>query len=131
MTTTELPWRDAILSGFRLVVGRLAAALSWALVFAIGGTVMAGFQVWAWEAFDAERGLSTVAARLGFSGVILGVLMTTVTCAAILRAAVRPDDRHAAWPRFGGDELRLLAFVPPLVLVSATIPAMIAALSYP
>jgi hypothetical protein len=131
MTTTNPPWRDAVLSGFRLVADRPAAALSWALVFAIGGTIMAGFQVWAWQALDAERGLSTVAVRLGFSSLALGVLMTTVTCAAILRATIRPDDGHAAWPRLGGDELRLLALLLPLVLVSMTIQAVVAALSYP
>jgi hypothetical protein len=121
----------AILSGFRLVSGRPVAALSWALMVAVGGTIMAGLQVWAWQALDGGRGLAVVAVRLGLSGAVLGGVMTVVACAAVLRATVRPDERHAAWPRFGGDELRLLAFVLPLALVLGMISAAISALSYP
>jgi hypothetical protein len=131
MTTAKFSLCAAILSGFRLVSGRPVAALSWVLVFSVGGMVVAGFQVWAWQALDGERGLAVVAGRLGVSGAVLGGLMTTVTCTAVLRATIRPDDRHAAWPRFGGDEMRLLAFVFPLALVSGMISAAISALCYP
>ena len=113
-----LSWRDGVLSGFQLVARRPLAVLSWALVLVVSGTIMAGFQVWAWRGFAAGRSLSEVAVPLGFGGLVLGVLTTTVAGAAILRASIRPDDRRAAWPRLGGDELRLLVFVAPLTVVS-------------
>ncbi|SFK26282.1 hypothetical protein [Caulobacter sp. UNC279MFTsu5.1] len=131
MTTARLSWRDAVLSGFQLIASRPAAAFSWALVFAIGGTVMAGFQLWAWRTLDAKHDLSAVAVQLGFSGFALNLVTTVLVCASVLRATIRPEDRYAAWPRFGGDELRLLAFALPLVLVSMTISALISALLYP
>ncbi|KRA71890.1 hypothetical protein ASD89_13175 [Caulobacter sp. Root656] len=131
MTPAKLPWRAAILSGLRLVAGRPAAALSWALVFAVGGTIMAGFQVWAWQAVDSGRGLTIVAVRLGLAGFALNIVMTTVTCAAILRATIHPEDRHAAWPRFGGVELRLLGLVLPLTLVWLLLSSAVGVLTYP
>lgn len=125
MTSQTLPWRDAVLSGFRLVNRRPVAALCWALVFILGGTVMAGLQVWAWRGVEAGQGLSGAAVRLSFAGLAMNALTTAAACAAILRAAVRPDERHAAWPRFGADELRLLAFAAPIALLSLTIAAPI------
>lgn len=130
MTPAKLPWRAAILSGLRLVACRPAAALSWAFVFAVGGTIIAGFQVWAWQAVDSGRGLTIVAVRLGLAGFALNIVMTTVTCAAILRATIHPKDRHAAWPRFGGVELRLLGLVLPLTLVWLLLSSAVGALSY-
>jgi hypothetical protein len=125
MTFQTLPWRDAVLSGFRLVNRRPVAALSWALVFFLGGTVMAGLQVWAWRGVEAGQGLSSAAVKLSFAGLAVNALIGAAACAAILRATVRSDARHAAWPRFGGDELRLLAFAPPIALLSLTIAAPI------
>ncbi len=127
---TKLSWRDGVLAGFRLVARRPTAALSWALMFVVSGTLMAGFQVWAWQRLQAEGGLSQVAMRLSLGGLVLNVFVTVVTCAAILRATIRPDDRHAAWPRLGGDEMRLLAFAPPLALAWIVIAAPIGMLFY-
>lgn len=131
MIPVRLSWRDVTLSGLRLVASRPMAALSWALVFAVSGTVMASFQVWAWQIFNSQRGLATVAIRLGLGGFALNVLTTTVVCAAILRAMIHLDNHHAAWPRFGGDELRLLGLVLPLAVVSGTLSSVIVAFSYP
>jgi len=120
-----LSWPDGVLSGFRLVARRPLAALSWALVFIVGGTILAGFQVAAWQGFAAGRSLSDVAVPLGFGGLVLDVLTTTVASAAVLRATIRPDDRRAAWPRLGGGELRLLVLVAPVTVMSIVIAAPI------
>jgi hypothetical protein len=130
MTSKTLTWPDAVLSGFGLVAHRPGPALSWALIFILSGTIMAGFQVWAWQGLDADLGLSTVAVRLGFAGFALGVLAVTIVCAGVLRAMVRPNDRNAAWPRLGGDELRLSVFTLTLMLAAGLISAVIAGLSY-
>ena len=125
MTSPKLPWIEAILSGFRLVGRRPAAALCWALVFALAGTIMGGVQVWAWREFQAGSDLTTIGPRLAVAGLLLNVLTFAMVGAAIMRAEIRPDDRFAGLPRFGGQELRLLVFVLPLLTLSVVVSALI------
>lgn len=112
----KLPWLGGVLSGFRLVSRRPLAALSWAVAFALAGTIMAVFQDWSLGSIPSGGGISNIAMKLSLLGLVLNLTATVMVCAAILRAMVRPEARHAAWPRFGGDEMRLLAFLPLLVL---------------
>ena len=114
---TKLPWRDTILSGFLLVRRRPVAAGCWALTLMTGGMVVAGLQVWALTGVREGASLATMATKVGLIGMALNVVIVTVVGAGILRAVVRPDDRHAAWPRFGGDEVRLLGFAPLFALL--------------
>lgn len=123
MISSRLPWIEAILSGFRLVGRRPAAALCWALVFALAGTIMGGVQVWVWRDLHAGSGLVATANRLIVTSLPLNVLTFTMVGAAIMRAEIRPNDRGAGLPRFGGDELRLLVFVLPLMLLSVMVTA--------
>jgi hypothetical protein len=113
-----MPWRDGVLSGFRLVAHRPAAALSWALVFLITGMASAAARVWAVQSTDPEAGFGGIALKLSASGLVVGQVSVVVALAAVLRAQMRPEDRRQAWPRFGGDELRLLALTIPFMLLT-------------
>jgi hypothetical protein len=118
MTSRTLPWRDGVLSGFRLVAHRPAAALSWALVFLITGMASAAARVWAVQSTDPEAGFGGIALKLSASGLVVGQVSVVVALAAVLRAQMRPEDRQQAWPRFGDDELRLLALTIPFMLLT-------------
>jgi hypothetical protein len=112
----KLPWLGGVLSGFRLISHRPLAALFWAVAFALAGTIMAAFQDWSLGNLPPESGISTIAMKLSLIGLVLNLGVTVMVCSAILRAMVRPEAHLAAWPRFGGDEMRLLAFLPLFVL---------------
>ena len=118
MTSQTLPWRHAVLSGFRLVVRRPAAALSWVLVILVSGMAAAGWRIWAVQSTSPEAGAVAIALKLSASGLILDQVTLVVILAAVLRAQMRPEDRRAAWPRFAGDELRLLALTIPFMLLT-------------
>jgi hypothetical protein len=118
MTSQTLSWRDGVLSGFRLVAHRPAAALSWALVFLISGVASAAARIWAVQSSDPEAGFGAIALKLSASGLVVGQIAVVVALAAVLRAQMRPEDQRRAWPRFGGDELRLLALTIPFTLVT-------------
>jgi hypothetical protein len=102
----------------RLVAHRPAAALSWALVFLITGMASAAARVWAVQSTDPEAGFGGIALKLSASGLVVGQVSVVVALAAVLRAQMRPEDRRQAWPRFGGDELRLLALTIPFMLLT-------------
>ncbi|MBO9558523.1 MAG: hypothetical protein J7515_08040 [Caulobacter sp.] len=117
----KLPWVGGVLSGFELVSRRPLAALSWAVAFALVATIMAAFQDWSLGRLPPEGGISEIALKLSLMGLVLNLMVIITVCAAILRAMVRPGEGRGAWPRLGGDELHLLAFLPLLVLPWAVI----------
>lgn len=118
MTSHTLPWGDGVLSGFRLIARRPAAVLSWALVFVVSGVAVAGARIWAVQSTDPAAGWAAIGLKLTASGLVLGQITLVVILAAVLRAEMRPEDERAAWPRFGGDELRLLALTLPFMLLT-------------
>jgi hypothetical protein len=118
MAAAKLPWRDGVLSGFRLVARRPAAAMSWAVVFLVSGMAAAGWRIWAVQSTDPEAGLPAIALKLTGGGLVLDQITLIVVLAAVLRAEMRPETGRQAWPRFGGDELRLLALTIPFMLLT-------------
>ncbi|WP_165189394.1 hypothetical protein [Caulobacter soli] len=125
MTSQTLPWRDAVLSGFRLVARRPAAALSWVAVLIVGGVISTGLRIWVVQGSDGQMDFAAIGLKLAAVGMLLGQLILVVTLAMVLRTEMRPEDPRAAWPRFGGDELRLLALTVPFMLLVLISSAMV------
>lgn len=117
MTSQALPWRDAVLSGFRLLARRPVAAVFWVLLCTLESLVVRGIQLVFAQGAAAGRSLPVMALTTGVANVVIGLLVFVVVAAAVMRAVMRPDDRAAAWPSFGGGELRLLVLAIPVQLV--------------
>jgi hypothetical protein len=121
MTSQTLPWRDAVLSGFRLLARRPVAAVFWVLLCTFESFVVRGIQLVFAQGVAAGRSLPVLALTTSTAGAVIGLLVFAVVAAAVMRAVIRPDDRAAAWPRFGGDELRLLVLAIPVQLVGVVL----------
>ncbi|KQY34381.1 hypothetical protein ASD38_21830 [Caulobacter sp. Root487D2Y] len=128
MTSKTLPWRDAVLSGFRLVARRPAAAACWALLFTVESLAVRGSKLAFAQGVAAGGSVGRLAVATGIFAAVVDLLAFAIVGAAVMRAVIRPGDR-GAWPRFGGDELRLLLLAAPVQVIGILVTGILIGLA--